>query len=192
MASALAIPVSRTTANLTMKICLAGDSAVGKTSLVRRFVSDTFDEQYGMTLGAKVSSRRYRVGDPRGAGSTVDVGATIWDIMGHIGFRELMKDAYFRGAQGVLLVCDATRPETFEDLADWWTSVRSVAGSIPAVVLLNKSDLEGERKIAPSHVGAYAASNGWSWFETSAKTGDNVQAAFDQIAQVHLRGLRRT
>ncbi len=191
MALPVGFPVSQTTVGLTMKICLAGNSAVGKTSLVRRFVSDTFDEAYGMTLGAKVSSRKYRIEDPRGPGSFVDVGATVWDIMGHLGFRELMKDAYFRGVQGVLLVCDGTRKESFEDLGEWWSAVRSIAGKVPAIVLVNKSDMAVDQKVPMPDVERFAVSNGWSWLRTSAKTGENVATAFTRIAQLHLKSLRQ-
>ena len=172
-----------------MKICLAGDAAVGKTSLVRRFVSNTFEEHYTMTLGAKVSSRRYPIEDPRKPGSAIEVGATIWDIMGHIGFREIMKDTFFHGAHAVLLVCDGTRPETMWNLAEWWKSVLAISGRIPAILLVNKSDLMTERRLPPADVENFCTTNGWSYFTTSAKTGDNVETAFARIAQMHLKNL---
>ena len=186
----MAVAVNRPAVGLTIKICLAGDSAVGKTSLVRRFVSDTFAEKYGTTLGAKVSSRRYRVEDPRLPGTLIEVGATIWDIMGNVGLRELLKDAYFHGVQGVLLVCDGTRPETFRSVGGWISSVRSVAGSVPAVLLVNKTDLKPDLKVSPADAEAFGAQNGWPWLPTSARTGENVEAAFTRIAQTHLGSLR--
>ena len=101
---------------LTVKICLAGDMAVGKSSLLRRFVTNTFDDKYVSTLGAKVGSRKFQIPDPRHPGQVVEVGASIWDLMGNAGFREVLKEAYFHGAKGVMLVCDGTRPETFKNL----------------------------------------------------------------------------
>ncbi len=116
---------------LTMKIALAGDPGVGKSSLVRRFVSDTFDDQYVSTLGTKVSSRKFRVDDPRHVGASIEVGASVWDVMGSLGFRELLKDAFFSNTQAVLYVCDRTRPESLWSLLDWAAAVESVAGPTP-------------------------------------------------------------
>ncbi len=175
---------------LTVKLCVAGDFQVGKTSLVRRFVSDTFDEAYLMTLGAKVSSRRFAVTDPDAPGASVQVGASIWDIMGNPGFRELLKDAYFFNTKGVLLVCDATRKETLGNLSAWHREVASIAGEIPIVVLLNKTDLTDETVIRPEDVEAFCAAYRWRWLPTSAKTGENVPEAFSLLAQEYLGSLR--
>lgn len=139
-------------ASLTMKIAFAGDTGVGKTSLIRRFVSNTFDERYVTTLGTKVSSRLFFVGDPRQAGASIDVGASVWDVMGSPGFRELLKEAFFTNSQGVLYVCDRTRPETLRNLEAWAATVESVAGPIPSVVLVNKSDLDRPNAIRPADV----------------------------------------
>src|SRR5437870_2058230 len=100
---------------MKVKICLVGEGAVGKTCLIRRFIQDQFDDRYISTLGAKVSKKEIKVDGPNGG---MDVDMTIWDIMGEKGFRELLKEAYFHGAQGVLAVCDVTRKETLDDLED--------------------------------------------------------------------------
>src|SRR5437016_10287334 len=92
----------RTQADLTLKITLAGNPGVGKTSLTRRFVTDTFEERYISTLGTKISSKEFAVDDPSRPGSSVTVSAAIWDIMGNHQFRELLKDAFFMNAGGVL------------------------------------------------------------------------------------------
>src|SRR3972149_6589742 len=98
--------VEATPKHVKAKICLVGDVAVGKTSLIKRFVHDQFEDRYISTLGAKVSKKEIVI---QGNGAAVDVDMTIWDIMGEKGFRELLKEAYFHGAQGVLAVCDVTR-----------------------------------------------------------------------------------
>ncbi|TLZ68691.1 MAG: GTP-binding protein, partial [Methanobacteriota archaeon] len=131
----------RPQADLTIKITLAGNPGVGKTSLTRRFVTDTFEERYISTLGTKISSKEFAVDDPARPGSSVTVGAAIWDIMGNHQFRELLKDAFFMNAAGVLLVCDVNQPETLYDLPQWYEAVASVAGpNVTVVVLANKSD----------------------------------------------------
>ncbi len=175
---------------LTLKLCLAGDFQVGKTSLLRRFVSNTFDERYVTTLGAKVDSRRYAVPDPADPRSQIGVTATIWDIMGNPGFRELLKDAYFFNAKGVLLVADATRRETVEGLRRWHQSVSSVAGDIPVVVLLNKTDLEEQVKVTPADMDHACLTDGWTWMPTSAMTGKNVEAAFTKVTELYVTALR--
>jgi len=169
-----------------MKIALAGDPSVGKSSLVRRFVSNTFDEGYVSTLGTKVSSRQFRAADPRRPGTWIEVGASVWDIMGSLGFRELLKDAYFSNCQAVLYVCDRTRPETLWSLVDWAAAVESVAGPIPALLLVNKSDLDGPELIPPGEAERLCQARGWRWLATSAKTGANAEEAFRLVAQAHL------
>ncbi len=175
-----------------LKICLAGDGAVGKTSLIKRFVSNTFDDRYIVTLGAKVSSKAFTVEDPIQPGMVREVNATIWDIMGNVGFREVLKDAYFYQVQGALLVCDGTRPETFYSLPAWFNAVRSVAGAVPAVVLVNKSDLVDQVRVRPKDLEELCAPRGWRWLPTSARTGQNVEQAFVLVAKLYLQGLKRT
>jgi small GTP-binding protein len=174
-----------------LKICLAGDSAVGKTSLIKRFVSNTFDDRYIVTLGAKVSSKAFTVEDPMQPGVVREVNASIWDIMGNVGFREVLKDAYFYQVQGILLVCDGTRPETFRSLPAWFNAVRSVAGSVPAIVLVNKSDLVDHLRVSSKELEEFCAPRGWRWLPTSAKTGQNVEQAFLLMAELYLQGLKR-
>lgn len=185
-------PAAARNPRLTMKLCLAGDFKVGKTSLMRRFVSGTFDERYVTTLGAKVDSKAFSVPDPGADEARIDVGATIWDIMGNPGFRELLKDAYFHGAQGMLLICDATRPETVENLPTWYKAASSIAGDIPAVVLLNKMDLSDEVRVTPQDMDRICKPRDWPWLPTSAKTGENVDPAFEKVTEFHLAATRKS
>lgn len=180
----------RSRPDVTMKISLAGDSAVGKTSLTRRFVTDTFDDTYVVTLGTRVSSRQFTMDDPRQPGIPLTVGASVWDIMGSHQFRELLKDAFFVNASAVVLVFDVNRPETLYDLPQWYEIVASVAGAIPTVVLANKSDLRGPKTLSVDSIAAFCKELRWPWLETSAKTGANVDAAFRRVAAEYLLGLR--
>ncbi len=184
-------PPVRSDVGLTMKIALAGDPAVGKTSLIRRFVSNTFDDRYVSTLGTKISSRRFAVEDPRRPGASIDVGASVWDVMGSLGYRDLLKDAFFSNTQAVLYVCDRTRPESLWSLMDWASAVESVAGPTPAVLLVNKSDLDGPELVGLADVERLSAARDWRWLATSAKTGANVDAAFRLVAQGHLLRIPR-
>src|SRR5438445_6424023 len=177
--------------SLSLKISLAAASGVGKTAITTRFDSDTFDASYTSTLGAKVSSRRCSIPDPRHAGRKLEVAAAIWDIMGNIGLRDVLRDAYFHGAQGVLLVCDGTRPDTTINLPSWGQAVASVAGEIPTVVLVNKSDLAKQSKLMSDRIQALCGPKGWTWMMTSARTGENVPAAFELLARLHIERMRQ-
>src|SRR2546422_2350974 len=165
------------------KVCLIGEAAVGKTSMVRRFVLDEFDDRYVTTLGAKVSKKELDVAVA--ADRHVQIDMTVWDIMGEKGFRDLLKDAYFQGARGILAVCDLTRYSTLKELDEWVTAVFKVVGEIPVVYAVNKIDLRdeimilyGEKEIA-QHAKAFDA----PWVYTSAKTGENVEAAFRALGE---------
>src|SRR5256885_13827134 len=118
------------------KVCLVGEAAVGKTSLIRRFVQDDFEDRYITTLGAKVSKREIVFDMPDRKQIQMDI--TIWDIMGEKGFRDLLKDAYFYGANGILAVADLTRRRTLDDLDDWIDSVEQVVGEVPILIVVNK------------------------------------------------------
>ena len=96
---------------LKSKICLVGERGVGKSSLIRRYVLDQFDDKYVRTLGAKVEKKTMRLDVPE-RHAQVDIYMAIWDIIGHVGFRQLLGDSFFNGAQGILAVADLTRRET--------------------------------------------------------------------------------
>ena len=168
-----------------LKICLAGEGAVGKTSLIRRFLFDQFEDKYTATLGAKVSRKSLTIEDARGRG-TAHIDMAIWDVMGEKFLRELLREAYFYGSQGILAVCDVTRPETMEDLESWKGSIESVTGKIPMIVLANKVDLKEERVLDEQALETFTKAWDSSYLLTSAKTGANVEKAFEQLAQMVL------
>ena len=166
---------------MKVKVCLVGEGAVGKTCLIRRFIHDQFDDKYISTLGAKVSKKEVKLSNPKGGGE-IEVDMTVWDIMGEKGFRELLKEAYFHGAQGILAVCDLTRRDTLFELPEWVTAVNKVAGPIPLTVLANKVDLVDQRAITTEEIVKLAESYKAPWFQTSAKTGENVEQSFRGLA----------
>jgi len=168
---------------LKMKVCLVGEAAVGKTSLIRRFVHDDFHDKYIQTLGTKVSKVELKVALP-GETLPVQVGMTIWDIMGQKGFRELLKEAYFYGAKGVIAVCDGTRRSTLDDIDDWIEGVYSVTGRIPITLLANKADLVDRREVTDEQLAQVAKAYSSPYSYTSAKTGENVESAFQGLANL--------
>ncbi len=163
------------------KICLVGESSVGKTSLIRRFVLDAFDDNYVATMGAKVTKKDVNVLDDTYGNILVNL--VIWDIMGDKSFRELFKEAFFQGAQGMIAACDVTRKPTLIELSNWIGEVSKVAGDIPVQIIANKIDLVADMEFDEDEVRRYSDSIRSSYIMTSAKTGENVEPAFDRMAR---------
>jgi len=162
-----------------IKLCLLGDGAVGKTSLVRRFVFDVFDDKYLMSFGTKVVKKEIKVGD-------TELDMLIWDILGQR-TQDALHAAYYKGATGALAVCDFTRPDTMKNLNSWLGNFRSVVGNMPVIILGNKSDLE--KRFTMSQLEEYGKSVGCDVIETSAKTGLNVERAFIELGDKLVAGL---
>jgi small GTP-binding protein len=172
-----------------LKICMAGEGAVGKTSLIRRYVLDQYDDRYVATLGTKITKKSMTIDNPRGSGQ-IQADVIMWDIMGTSTLRELLKEAYYHGAQGILAVADLTRPDTLGALDEWAWSIRSVAGDIPTFGVVNKVDLAGERAIPAAEVEAFFATRGWPWSYSSAKTGRGVEESFVGLVRTVMQSRR--
>lgn len=164
------------------KAVLVGDKAVGKTSLIRRYVLDVFDDKYLLTLGAKVTKKTEEV-TVQEQQRRVSVELHIWDIMGQAGFRELAKEAYFHGARGILAVVDLTQRATLQRIQDWIGAVQDVTGPIPLILLANKHDLTDLAAITPAQIADAARELDCASFLTSARTGENVEASFHELAE---------
>ncbi len=156
-----------------MKLILLGESAVGKTSLIKAFVDKVFTTDYRPTIGANIFIKRVELGEHKAT-------LTIWDIAGQERWQ-MMRTAYYRGSNVILLVGDCTRRESFQQLENFWIpDVREQIGSeIPIYLLANKVDLE--REVDSNEVQQWAQKIGAAHvFETSAKTGNGVNQAFEQ------------
>ncbi len=171
------------TRHLKSKICLVGEKAVGKTSLIRRYVLNMFDEQYVTTIGTRVSKKEARVFLPE-RDILVDVDMQIWDIMGEKGFRELLKEAYFYGANGILAVADLTRRKTLDDVDDWIDGIEQIVGQVPLMIAVNKGDLVSAAQYGEKDVEQVARAFECPYLMTSAKSGENVEEAFRRISQL--------
>lgn len=155
------------------KVCLLGSFAVGKTSLVRRFVESLFSDSYHTTVGVKVDKK---IVDVQGTPVTL----VLWDIQG-VEEAEPLRRTYLRGANGYLLVCDGTRGETLAQCLELAEKARATIGDVPSLLLVNKADLKEQWEI-PVAVLDGLRGKGWRILETSAKDGLNVEEAFQLLA----------
>ncbi len=162
---------------IKLKICMAGEAMVGKTSLIRRYVLQEYDDRYTATLGTKITKKTMEVEDPRTRGKA-EVNLILWDIMGTPTLRDLLKEAYYHGANGVLGVADVTRKETLRELDAWYRSIQTVAGMVPTYVVANKADLEDQAQLSEDTIRTFCDARGWPWSYASAKTGKGVEEAF--------------
>jgi small GTP-binding protein len=160
---------------------MLGDFAVGKTSLVRRFVEGIFDDRYLSTIGVKISRRAVEL-------PARPVTLLIWDLAGNEAFNGVQA-SYLQGAAGALLVCDLTRPTTFAALDGYAHRLRQVNERVELTIAANKADLESQRELdavfftADDHLAELAGELNAAWFITSARTGVGVEAAFAALAQ---------
>jgi Ras-related protein Rab-18 len=160
-----------------VKILLVGDSGVGKSSLLARFISDSFDEQ-GPTVGVDFKLKHVDVDGTR-------LKLTVWDPAGQERFRTLTS-SYYRGAHGVVFVYDVTSRESFENARETWRKEVEMYGTIAnsvKIVIGNKIDREDERTVARKEGVAFAKEYGCLFLECSAKTKVRVAEAFDELVK---------
>lgn len=166
------------------KIVLLGDGAVGKTALRHRYLGEGFKQSYSMTIGADFAVKRVNLDGE-------EIVAQIWDLAGQLRFQSV-REVYYQGATGALLVFDITRTATFESIPNWITELmdNNKNKKVPMVLIGNKSDLRESTEGAISREsGQEYADNLSQWsgqfeipyVETSALSGDNVEAAFAQL-----------
>jgi len=149
---------------------MIGDFAVGKTSLVARFVHRTFNDRYMTTVGVKIDTKLIQL--PSGD----DLKLVLWDIAGKSELAEI-DTSYLRDASGYLLVIDGTRPGGFDNALTLQTSVEQQLGPTPFCALLNKADLTDRWLLTDGQTDTLK-SRGWHFATTSALSGAGVEEAF--------------
>ncbi|WMV44645.1 hypothetical protein MTR67_038030 [Solanum verrucosum] len=167
---------SNSSYDLSFKILLIGDSGVGKSSLLVSFISNAVDD-LAPTIGVDFKIKTLSVSGKK-------LKLTIWDTAGQERFRTLTS-SYYRGAQGIILVYDVTRRETFTNLSDVWAKeVELYSNNQDCVKMLvgNKVDRESERAVTREEGIALAKELGGLFLECSAKTRENVQNCFEELA----------
>ena len=162
------------------RVVLLGEATVGKTSLLRRFTENTFDEEYKQTIGTTFATEDVKIKDDDGTDRVVRL--VIWDMGGQATYKELRRQ-YMKGASAAVIVYDVTKPDTFMAMNTWYESFREVCPNAIAIICANKVDLEVKRMVT---VEPGQMLRDWfqaAYYETSAKTGDQVGAVFTRVAE---------
>ncbi len=155
------------------KLVFLGDSGVGKTSLVQRYVYDSLAPDIGRTIGAMLHVKSV---DFEGAKHKL----VVWDLGGQVAFAAL-REQYCSHASGAFFVFDRTRVETLEHIDDWLNSLYTAAGKIPVVAVENKIDLESV--ISEEQIKGVLEARGLEWVRTSALENQNVNKAFEELVK---------
>src|SRR5262245_32268208 len=156
------------------KICLLGAFAVGKTSLVARFITSIYRDQYLTTVGVKVDKKMVSVDGE-------EVSLIVWDLAGEDEFKQVPM-SYMRGASGYLLGADGTRRNTIEAARSLQARAAKALGQLPFIFLINKSDLTTDWEVDDQTITELRNTH-WHVIKSSAKTGEGVEEAFRLLAE---------
>ena len=170
------------------KIIVIGDPAVGKTSLINRFIQDQFESEYKETIGTNILKKVVKLKEDI-------VNFTMWDIAGQERWTD-MRQVYYKGAAGAIIVYDVTRKISFQHVENYWyPDLKSFVETkdMPIILIANKTDLENKLKRVDKNQGEDLAAKvrALKFLETSAKTGQNVEEAFTYLARTLLAKLDR-
>ena len=166
---------------VSKKMCLIGDFGVGKTSLIRRFVDGQFSDQYLSTVGVKISRKNIVLSKENMPDH--DLQLLIWDLEGHTKFKAIAP-SYLQGSKGALVVADVSRPETIDRIPEHLSLFYSVNPQGKIIIALNKVDLIEPEKAAKIFYStqSFYQERVLSLYQTSAKTGENVDEIFEKLA----------
>ncbi|MFX0086889.1 MAG: Rab family GTPase [Candidatus Hodarchaeota archaeon] len=169
---------------IVMKLNAIGSYRVGKTSLIKRYAEGQFSSDYLPTLGVDVTVKRIKITFKK---NQENIRLVLMDTAGQEQFGSL-RSTYYQGSLGCIAVYDVTRYESFTDLDRWIADYRSVAGEeVPIIIIGNKIDLEDLRKVTMNEGKKFALSNGYPFYECSAKLGGGViPEIYTKLAQMIL------
>ena len=165
------------------KILLLGDPGVGKTALITRYIDNRFITDYKATLGFDIFIKKI-------SNDKTEYSLAIWDLAGQEKYTSL-KQSYYEGAQGIIMVYDVTNEESYRNVIQWLTDLHKIVKLVPIILVGNKIDLSDEIKIATEDGKRMEARiKAIKFYETSAKTGENVSIIFEDLAEkIHKKAL---
>jgi Ras-related protein Rab-1A len=167
--------------DINFKILLLGDSNVGKTCFLLRYIDDTFTENHISTIGVDYKIKLVTSPDQK------IVKLQIWDTAGQDRFRCITKN-YYRGSDGIMLIYDITSPSSFVNIKNWIVQIKDCLGEEACITLVgNKVDLESNRKVSIEDGMKLAKEYKFSFFEASAKKNININEAFENLTQEMLK-----
>ena len=162
--------------DILFKIILVGDTSVGKTNIINKYIKNEFREDFYATIGVEFSHKKFVVENRK-------IKAQIWDTAGQERYKAITR-AYYKGAKGAFIVYDITRKETFDDVDKWRNELISSCNQEITVMLIgNKCDLEDKREISKEQGEEKAKSFGFSFLETSALSGENLEKGFQMLIE---------
>ena len=161
----------------TYKVLLLGDSSVGKTCFLKRYIDNTFQDAYLSTIGFDFKFKNVTLKD----GKKVKI--QLWDTAGQERFRTIAK-SYYKGAHGIVLIYDVTSKRTYENIRKWLNQIKEEASSRISIILVaNKIDCEEEREVTKEEGENLAKTSGLTLFEASAKDSINVNESFQDLIE---------
>jgi small GTP-binding protein len=164
------VPIAGADSDILVKLILVGDSGVGKTNLISRFVKNQFHMDSKTTIGVEFGTKAVQV-----QGKTVHV--QVWDTAGQERYRAIAS-SYYRGTMGAVVVFDICSSVSFTSVDRWLTEIKDQAGNIPILMCGNKSDLAEQRSVDQAQATNFAEREHLLYFETSACDATNVQESF--------------
>jgi small GTP-binding protein len=172
------------TGDFSIKLILTGNYKVGKTSLVLRFVENTFKNSYNSTIGVEISQKSINISD------TTKIEFVIWDIGGQMIQMAPYRKRFYSGANSAFIVIDRTRSNNLDSIETWYSDVKDhITKDINVILIGNKSDLVDDIVISEDQIKEIAEKNGFNYILTSAKTGENVLESFLYIAYKFLESV---
>ena len=159
---------------IMVKVVLVGDSGVGKTNIMSKYLKNQFREDSKATVGVEFGSKQFTVENHQ-------IKAQIWDTAGQERYKAITS-AYYKGAKGAFVVYDITRKNTFETVNKWVSDISAAADKKITLILIgNKNDLEDQRQVTKEVGEEKAKELGLAFMETSACSGENLDKAFQMM-----------
>ena len=161
----------------TFKYIIIGDASVGKSNIILRFIKGQFKDNYNVTIGLEIGFKNIKKGDK-------NYRIQLWDTAGQEQFRSISR-GYYKNSVCCFVVYDITKRDSFNKVLSWIDECKLYGSKQITIILLgNKKDLESTRQITYEEGKNLAESNGMEFFETSAKTGENIENAFEKSIDI--------
>ncbi|OMJ92289.1 hypothetical protein SteCoe_4948 [Stentor coeruleus] len=158
------------------KVLLIGDSAVGKTSVLLRYVDDTFNPEFQTTIGVDFKISTFQL-------NSKVIKLQLWDTAGQDRFKNIVA-SYYRGAHGIILAFDITNASSFQNITRWYDESQNyLQKTVPKLLIGNKADLNSQRAVRTEDAKELADRLGIQYIETSAKNSQNVKLAFETLSR---------